>query len=183
MIRINLVPKEERGKSEKKVDWNRMTIILAAGLTALVVGFGFFNHVLTDMYRDKADRMVVDMATLRREQGVLNTFKGDNATLRKDLDAAKQFVRLESNERFIKTLTELSKATPSDVWLSQLFMIADTSVTTAGYAARPVDLSLLLKELELVTGVREVNLPSFGWWGEGSSRLQVFSLRMMLERD
>lgn len=178
MIRINLVPREERGKSQRAVDWRRMGLIVAASVTLVVVAYGVFNSILIGMHNARIEAMAPDMRELRRRESDLRSLRSENRDYQQQITAARDFVGEASNRRMIGMLRGMAEVTPQGVWMNQIFFSPDGSITTNGYASTPEALSAFLEALKGMPDVKTVELPTMGGADEGTLRNQVFSLRI-----
>ncbi len=183
MIRFNLVPKEERGKSQRSVDWRRMGLIVAASVTLIVVAFGVFNSILIGMYSARIEAMAPDMRELRRQEGQLRTLRSENREVQQEVNVARDFLGDEANRNMIGILRGIAEVTPPGVWMTQIFFSPDQSVSANGYTSNPDDLSAFLEALKGLPQVTMVELPSIHAVGEGAARSQAFSLRIELGGD
>jgi len=120
MIRINLLPKEEK-PSKEAMTWNSVFIwsLIAAGIV-LIAGVGF--HIF---HRYEVDAMKADIATMKAEQdqyrsqaAVVNDLTRKRKLIAQRLDVIET---LDANRSArVRLLDEIARSVPQYVWLTSL---------------------------------------------------------------
>ena len=120
MIRINLLPKEEK-PSKEAMTWNSVFIwsLIAAGIV-LIAGVGF--HIF---HRYEVDAMRSDIATMKAEQdqyrsqaAVVNDLTRKRKLIAQRLDIIET---LDANRSArVRLLDEIARSVPQYVWLTSL---------------------------------------------------------------
>ncbi len=156
MIRINLLPKEEK-PSKEAMTWNSVFIwsLIAAGIV-LIAGVGF--HIF---HRYEVDAMKSDIATMEAEQdqyrsqaAVVNDLTRKRKLIAQRLDVIET---LDANRSArVRLLDEIARSVPEYVWLTSLEEAAGV-LTVKGVAFSNLAISQfmnLLEEKEQISVVR-----------------------------
>lgn len=147
MIRINLLPKEEK-PSKEAMTWNSVFIwaLIAAGIV-IIAGVGF--HIF---HRYEVDAMKSDIATMRAEQDQFRT----QAAIVNDLTRKRKLIaqRLdiietldENRSARVRLLDEIARSVPQYVWLTSLEETAGV-LTVKGVAFSNLAISQFMDLLE-----------------------------------
>lgn len=147
MIRINLLPKEEK-PSKEAMTWNSIFVwsLIAAGIV-LIAGVGF--HIF---HRYEVDAMKSDIATMRAEQDQFRT----QAAIVNDLTRKRKLIaqRLdiietldENRSARVRLLDEIARSVPQYVWLTSLEETAGV-LTVKGVAFSNLAISQFMDLLE-----------------------------------
>jgi len=147
MIRINLLPREEK-PSREAVTWNRIFIwsLIAAGLI-LVIGFGLFAFRTYEIRILKGD--------IAEQRAELAKYEGQAALVR-DLMAKRQAIQQRidvidnlDRDRFLRVyvLDELARSVPEYVWLESADEKAGT-ITVKGDAFSNLAISQFMDDLQ-----------------------------------
>lgn len=158
MMRINLLPREERGRSTQRTSGVRIASI---GLVALVIvvtlGTGF--HLITvNILRQQEAELREQVVQVRAEQSRLNAVRRENDDIQVDVDRLEQVMHQATNEETGRLLRDIGASVPPDAWLERLSIHGGNDVFAAGHAGETGDLSLLLRELQRASGVENVHL-------------------------
>jgi type IV pilus assembly protein PilN len=157
MIRINLLPREEK-PSKEAVTWNRVFIwsLIAAGLI-LVVGFGLFAYRTYEIRILKGD--------IAEQRAELAKYEGQAALVR-DLMAKRQAIQQRidvienlDRDRFLRVyvLDELARSVPQYVWLESADEKTGT-ITVKGDAFSNLAISRFMTDLSSKAHVDSVFL-------------------------
>ncbi len=157
MIRINLLPGEEK-PSREAMTWNSIFIwsLITAGIV-LIAGVGF--HVF---HRYEIDAMRADIATMRVEQ---DQYKSQAAIV-DDLKAKRKLIAerlhvietLDTNRSArVELLDEIARSVPQYVWLTSLEETAGV-LTVKGVAFSNLAVSQFMKLLEEKDRIGQVEL-------------------------
>jgi type IV pilus assembly protein PilN len=157
MIRINLLPKEEK-PSKEAMTWNNIFIwsLIAAGIV-LIAGVGF--HIF---HRYEVDAMKSDIITMRAEQ---DEYKSQ-AALVNDLTRKRKLIAqrldiietLDSNRSArVRLLDEIARSVPQYVWLTSLEEMSGV-LTVKGVAFSNLAISQFMDLLEQKDHISVVQL-------------------------
>jgi len=157
MIRINLLPKEEK-PSREALQWSRIFIwsLIGAALV-VIVGVGFHIYRTYEIAALKAD-----IAETRRE---LAKYEGQAALVR-DLTAKRQAIQQRidvienlDRDRFLRVylLDELARSVPEYIWIEECAEKAGT-VSLKGVAFSNLAVSQLMDDLEAKAHADSVTL-------------------------
>jgi type IV pilus assembly protein PilN len=157
MIRINLLPKEEK-PSKEAMTWNSIFIwSLIAAAIVIVAGVGF--HIF---HRYEVDAMKAEIATMRAEQdqyraqaAVVNDLKEKRELIAERLDVIESLDRNRSAR--VKLLDEIARSVPEYVWLTSLEETAGI-LTVKGVAFSNLAISQFMNLLEEKDHIKVVEL-------------------------
>jgi Tfp pilus assembly protein PilN len=182
MIRINLLPKEERGKSGRKVNWARMSVFLLLASIFLMSFLTVFNYMLLTSYRELLANVQPQMATLRAAERELQRLRSANNEIRQSVQVGEQLFVRSANDSLLNLIQRIAQVTPPDIRLRQLQLIAGNTLTINGYANHAADISLYLSDLQNVRGISNIQITALSRIGDGAQGIRVFGLHITLQR-
>ena len=157
MIRINLLPKEEK-PSKEAMTWNSVFIwaLIAAGIV-IIAGVGF--HIF---HRYEIDAMQSDIVTMKAEQdqyrsqaAVVNDLTRKRKLIAERLDIIES---LDANRSArVRLLDEIARSVPQYVWLTSLEETAGI-LTVKGVAFSNLAISQFMDLLEEKNHIDTVEL-------------------------
>lgn len=180
MIRVNLLPKEERGLSQRKVNWLRMGAFGAGALTLLVALFAAYNLVLIQMHQNQLDGLQAEVMQLRRIESELRSAQARNRELEEEISFVRSFAVGDSNLRTLSVIQSVVGSMPEQMWLAHLYITPGSTASARGFA---VDSAELTRFLEAARGFRQVDsveLESMTRRGERPHLVREFRIRMQL---
>ena len=181
MIRINLLPKEERKRKVKQVDWVRMSAIFAVSLTVLVLIVTVYSSRVVSIYRNQLDSFASQVQVvykLQSEQRDLNRTK-ETLTEKKDFLASITF--MDKNNASMDLYIGILNQIPDSVWLEELYFATDRTLTFTGYSLTSEAVTTLLDDIEANENVRTVELARLERLGTPEFEIRAFRLRITLE--
>ena len=182
MIRINLLPKDERGKSGSQVDWARMRVFLSLALILMVSFFTVFNYMLLTSYREILADVQPQKATLRAAERELQKLRSENNEIRQNVQAGERLFVRSTNDSLLELIQRIAQVTPPDIRLRQLQLSAENTLTINGYATQAADISLFLSDLQNVPGISDIQINALSRIGDGAQGIHVFGLHITLQR-
>lgn len=180
-MRINLLPKEERGRSKTRVDGLRFAWIGAAALLMLVALVTYFNVQLTVAARTEEADLATRVATVRQQQRQLDELRRENEALAEAKEQMEALLFQNRNEATARLLSDIATAVPEDVWFSALQVNAGRDVFARGHAAETGDLSLLLRNMHDAAGIQSVQLSSLDRVDDRAGHRREFTLNLTVE--
>lgn len=179
MIRINLIPPEERGKGRGGVDWLRVAAIGAWGFTALLILVTVFNARAAGLYRRELDALQPRIIQLQAAQRELRDVRQHNAQLEQEKN------RLEAlaagSAAVSSRLETVARILPRDVWLERLALAPGEQVVLQGYTANVSSVSRLLRSLRELGDVEDVELVALDRIGDEDPYLRALVIRLQLK--
>ncbi len=182
MIRINLLPKEERGKSGSQVNWARMNVFLLLASIFLMSFFTMFNYMLLTSYRERLANVQPQMETLRAAERELQRLRSTNNEIRQSVQVGEQLFVRSANDSILGLIQQIAQVTPPDIWLRQLQLSAGNTLALNGYATQAADISLYLSDLQNVRGISNIQINALSRIGDGAHGIRVFGLHITLQR-
>jgi Tfp pilus assembly protein PilN len=181
VIRINLLPKEERGKSGSQVNWAQMSVFLLLASIILMSFFTVFNYMLLTSNRERLANLQPEMATLRAVEGELKKLgSASNEILQSVKVGERLFVR-SPNDSVLELIQRVAQVTPPNIWLRQVQLNAGKTLALNGYATQAADISLYLSDLQNVSGISNIQINALSRIGDGAQGIRVFGLHITLQ--
>jgi Tfp pilus assembly protein PilN len=181
MIRINLLPKEERGKSGRKVNWAQMSVFLLLASIILMSLFTVFNYMLLTSYRERLANVQPEMATLRAAEREMQKLESANNEIRKSVQVGEQLFVRSANDSVLELIQRIAQVTPPNIWLRQLQLNAGNTLAINGYATQAADISLYLSDLQNVSSLSNIQINALSRIGDGTQGIRVFGLHITLQ--
>jgi Tfp pilus assembly protein PilN len=182
VIRINLLPKEERGKSGSKVNWAQMSVFLLLASIILMSFFTVFNYMLLTSYRERLANVRPEMAKLRTAERELKRLGSANNEIRQSVQVGEQLFVRSANDSVLELIQRIAQVTPRNIWLRQLQLNAGNTLAINGYATQAADISLYLSDLQNVSGISNIQINALSRIGDGTRGIRVFGLHITLQR-
>jgi Tfp pilus assembly protein PilN len=181
MIRINLLPKEERGKSGSKVNWAQMSVFLLLASIVLMSIFTVFNYMLLISYRERLANVGPQMATLRASERELQKLGSTNNEIRQSMQVGERLIVRSANDSVVDLIQRVAQVTPRDIWLRQFQLSVGSTLAISGYATQAADISLFLSDLQNVPGISNIQINALSRIGDGAQGIRVFGLHITLQ--
>ena len=182
MIRINLLPKEERGKSGSQVNWRQMRVFLLLAVILLMLLSTAFNYMLLASYRDLLTNVGPEKAELRAAERELQKLRSANNEIRQGVQVGEKLFVRSANDSILELIQRIAQVTPPDVRLRQLQLSAENTLIINGYATQAADISLYLSDLQNVPGISNIQINALSRIGDGGQGIRVFGLHITLGR-
>ena len=182
MIRFNLLPKEERGKSGRNVNWRRMSAFLLLASIFLMSFSPVFNYRLLTSYRERLASIRPQMETLRAAERELQRLRSANNEIRKSVQVGEQLFSRSANDSILDLIQQIAHVTPPDIWLRQLQLSTGNTLAINGYATQAADISLYLSDLQGVRGISNIQITALSRIGDRDQGIRVFGLHITLQR-
>ena len=182
MIRFNLLPKDERGKSGSQVNWARMRVFLGLAAILLMSFFTVFNYMLLASYRELLADLQPQGATLRVAERELQRLRSANNEIRQSVQVGEQLFVRSANDSLLELIQRIAQVTPPDIRLRQLQLSAENTLTINGYATQAADISLFLSDLQNVPSISDIQINALSRIGDGTQGIRVFGLHITLKR-
>jgi Tfp pilus assembly protein PilN len=182
VIRINLLPKEERGKSGSKVNWAQMSVFLLLASIILMSILTVFNYMLLTSYRERLAIVRPQMATLRSAERELKRLGSANNEVRQSVQAGEKLFVRSANDSILELIQRVAQVTPPDVWLRQLQLNAGNTLAINGYATQAANISLYLSDLQNVSGISSIQINALSRVGDGAQSVHIFGLHITLKK-
>lgn len=180
-MRINLLPKEERGRSTQRTSGVRVAGIGAAALFALMTLLTGLHIAWTnDVRRQEAD-LYERVLQLRVEQSRLAAVRRENEAIAEDVARLSVLLHQDANERTGRLLRHIGLSVPPDAWLEHLSMHAGNDVYASGHAGETGDLSALLRRLQQADDVENLHLASMERVSGPDGHRREFSLSLTVK--
>lgn len=158
MMRINLLPKEERGRSKSRVD-GMLLAWLGVGIAVVAVALVTVLNAMNLRITQAEEAALFDRVTdLRAAQSTLAKQQKENDELEAAVGELASFMFVEQNMAMVWLLADSTRAVPEDVWLELLAVDSGRGLHGAGYAAGTYELSWLLRDLQAVPDAGHVQL-------------------------
>jgi type IV pilus assembly protein PilN len=147
MIRINLLPKEEK-PSKEAMTWNSIFIwsLIAAGIVIIAgVGFHIFHRYEIDAMRSEIATLTAEQDQYRSQAAVVNDLTQKRKLIAERLDVIETLDKNRSAR--VKLLDEIARSVPQYVWLTSLEE-ASGVLTVKGVAFSNLAISQFMDLLE-----------------------------------
>lgn len=180
MMRINLVPPQERGRSQARVDWLRMAYVIGAGLTVLLLfstGFALRLIGIKEAELQAMEQSFLQVETTRAE---LSRVRRANSELQAEVDRLAALAPEGRSAALLQTMKDVAALVPADAWLAGYTFDGERQVSMDGYAGRAEDVTRLLQRLEALPYVDDVGLVSLRRMGDDSGGLRAFTIRLVM---
>jgi type IV pilus assembly protein PilN len=157
MIRINLLPKEEKPSKEART-WNSIFIwsLIAAGIVIIAgVGFHIFHRYEIDAMRSDTAAMKAEQDQYRSQAAIVNDLTQKRKLIAQRLDIIET---LDANRSArVRLLDEIARSVPDYVWLTSMEETANV-LTVKGVAFSNLAISQFMDLLEGKDHIGEVEL-------------------------
>lgn len=157
-MRINLLPKEERGRSQPLRKGMVLAILGLAVSAAAVAVFTIMHVKNVDVTRAEETVLFALVTDLRAEQGALAAQRTENDEFEAILDERARSIFVDANMATVRLLADSTLAVPEGVWLELLSIDSGEGLHAEGYAADNLDLSGFLRNLQAVPDTAHVQL-------------------------
>lgn len=147
MIRINLLPKEEK-PSKEAMTWNSIFIwsLIAAGVVIIAgVGFHIFHRYEVDAMEAEIETMRAEQEQFRSQAAIVNDLTEKRKLIAERLDVIETLDRNRSAR--VKLLDEIARSVPEYVWLTSLEETGGI-LTVKGVAFSNLAISQFMNHLE-----------------------------------
>jgi Tfp pilus assembly protein PilN len=182
VIRINLLPKEDRGKSGSQVNWAQMSVFLLLAWIILMSFLTVFNYMLLTSYRERLANIQPQMATLHAAELELRKLGSANNDIRQSVQAGEKLFVRSANDSLLELIQQIAQVTPPNIWLRQLQLSAGNTLAINGYATQAADISLYLSDLQNVSSISNIQINALSRIGDGTQGIRVFGLNITLQR-
>lgn len=147
MIRINLLPKEEK-PSKEAMTWNSIFIwsLIAAGIVIIAgVGFHIFHRYEIDAMRSEIANLTAEQDQYRSQAAVVDDLKQKRKLIAERLEVIET---LDTNRSArVRLLDEIARSVPQYIWLTSLEE-AEGVLTVKGVAFSNLAISQFMDLLE-----------------------------------
>lgn len=181
MMRFNLLPKHERGRSKPRADGMRFAWIGLGALIVLVILLTVFNVRIAALTSSEEADLFQRVLALRVEQAELSRVRSDNQQLVQTHERLEKLLYQNRNEATSHLLADVAAAVPKDAWLAGLYVNTGRDVFARGHAAETGDLSALLRQLTGAARVQNVQLSSMDRVSGTDGYRRDFTLSLTLE--
>lgn len=179
-MRINLVPPQDRGRSQSRVDWLRMAFIVGAGLMVLLaLSIGFTNRLI-GIKKDELHAMDQSWFQLESTRAELGRIRRTNTDLQTELDRLLVLAPAGRSDVLLRALQDVATLVPAEAWIQNYVFAGDRGITLEGIAAAAVDITSLLQQLNELPYVVDVDLVSLRRMGEDDQALRSFTIQIGL---
>ena len=147
MIRINLLPKEEK-PSREAMTWNSIFIwsLIAAGVVIIAgVGFHVFHRYEIDAMKAEIETMKVEEDQFRSQAAIVNDLTEKRKLIAERLNVIETLDKNRSAR--VKLLDEIARSVPEYIWLTSLEEI-NGRLTVKGVAFSNLAISQFMNLLE-----------------------------------
>jgi len=178
MIRINLLPFRV---SKKKESIRQQLSVAGLSFILLVLAIGVV-HYYKGKEIDRLNVVIADkekeLGALKVETGELTKVREENKIIKGKLDIVKQ---LEENKAGpLRLFEEISRAIPERAWITKL-TDSETSISMTGNAMSGEDISMFMKNLEKMPGIKMVELEVAEMTEKSGIKIKSFSMKMEKE--
>lgn len=180
-MRFNLLPEQDRGRSQARPDTLRFATIGAWALTGLVVLGTLFHFGLLREAREEARLLRPRVDALRMSQAELASLRRANDELEQEIASVQSSVYAAENDAALALLTDIAASVPENSWLENLYVAAGQDVFADGFAGDTGELSRLLQSLRQARGVAGVELTAMGRVSDTDGPRREFSFWLTLE--
>ena len=176
MIRINLLPKEDRGKSGSQVNWAQMSVFLLLASIILMALITVFNYMLLTSYRERLAAIQPETATLRAAEREMQKIESANNEIQKSVKLGEQLFVRSANDSVLDLIQRIAQVTPPDIWLRQLQLGVGNTLAINGYATHAADISLYLSDLQNVPAISNIQINARNRIGDPAQGIPGFGI-------